>query len=581
MKDQELQNILQLYKLAWPKAIGFWSKYTKIQEPQWCVSIAEEKKEALHDSFAMIRLTDHRIVISIRQIQALQLHEFALPILAHELGHHVYCPGDLNDHAKMLARVRLALDMQKNKAPYIANLYSDLLINYKLQRDFGLDIAGVYRKIKINNPDKLWILYMRIYEILFSLTTGSLSGKKDASVEADAQLGNRLIRNYGIDWLKGAGRFAALCLPYLLQAEDKKSMKAIAVWNDTRDAGKGSECPDGLVEFDPSEENDCRHPALDSLEDTNIDRRGLANNKKQAAENTGNQGQCREPFEYGEILRAMGITLSRDEMTTRYYKERAIPYLIPFPSIETPISSDPLPEGLDVWDISSPIEHINWFESIIRSPIVIPGYTTLEQVYGNTQGTAPEKQPIDLDIYIDCSGSMPDPSHSISYLALAGTIICLSALRTGAKVQATLWSGKKQFQTTGGFIRDETEILKIVTGYIGGATAFPIHIMRDTYETRKASDRKVHILQISDDGITTMFDKDENNNSGRVIAENSLKTAGGGGTFVLNLWSSNWQQNQDLVTASKMGWEISVIQDWQDLVKFAKEFSKRKYGEKK
>ena len=574
-QDEKLQKILNSYQQAWPQAIALWSKYTKIQEPGWCISQADEKRESLQGSFAMIRLTDHKIIISIPKIRKLQLDDFALPILAHELGHHIYCPGDLNDHGQMLARVRFALDTQKNKAHYIANLYSDLLINYKLQRDFGLDIAGIYKKLQTPNPDKLWILYMRIYEILFSMTTGSLSGKKDPSVEADAQLGNRLIRNYGIDWLKGAGRFAALCLPYLLQAQDKQSMKTIAIWNDTRDAGQGADCPDGLVEFDPSEENDCRHPALDSSISSGEVEKEQDTTEVQSSKK---QGQCREPFEYGEILQAMGIKLAKYEITIKYYKERAIPYLIPFPSIETPLTNDPLPEGLDTWDISSPIERINWFESIIRSPIVIPGYTTLEQVYGNTQGTAPEKQPIDLDIYIDCSGSMPDPSHSTSYLALAGTIICLSALRTGAKIQATLWSGKKQFQTTNGFIRDETEILKIVTGYIGGATAFPIHILRDTYENRKANARKVHILQISDDGITTMFAKDEKNNSGKKIAEKALEIAGAGGTFVLNLWSPDWQHNAELVMANQMGWEIFVIREWEDLAQFAKEFSKRKYG---
>ena len=42
-------------------------------------------------------------------------------------------------------------------------------------------------------------------------------------------------------------------------------------------------------------------------------------------------------------------------------------------------------------------------------------------------------------------------ADAISYLALAGTILALSALRAGARVQATLWSGAGQFETTAGF----------------------------------------------------------------------------------------------------------------------------------
>ena len=60
--------------------------------------------------------------------------------------------------------------------------------------------------------------------------------------------------------------------------------------------------------------------------------------------------------------------------------------------------------------------------------------------------------------------------------------MALSALRAGARVQATLWSGAQQFETSGGFIRDEHRILEILTGYIGGSTAFPIHVLRETFD---------------------------------------------------------------------------------------------------
>ena len=43
-------------------------------------------------------------------------------------------------------------------------------------------------------------------------------------------------------------------------------------------------------------------------------------------------------------------------------------------------------------------------------------------------------QPLDLDLYVDCSGSMPNPQVNVSYLTLAGAIVALSALRAGARV---------------------------------------------------------------------------------------------------------------------------------------------------
>ena len=49
----------------------------------------------------------------------------------------------------------------------------------------------------------------------------------------------------------------------------------------------------------------------------------------------------------------------------------------------------------------------------------------------------------------------------------------LFAIWVGSRVQATLWSGARQFETTKGFVSDERRILQILTGYLGGGTAFP------------------------------------------------------------------------------------------------------------
>ena len=148
------------------------------------------------------------------------------------------------------------------------------------------------------------------------------------------------------------------------------------------------------------------------------------------------------------------------------------------------------------------------------------------------------------------------------------------------RVQATLWSGKNQFDTTGGFVNDERRVLQILTGYLGGGTAFPIHILRDTYAARKPSDRPAHILVISDDGVTTMFDKDERGASGWDVAATALAQARGGGTLVLNL-PKEIAADPDLVKAQTQGWEIHRVRTWEELVAFARAFSARSIRNRK
>jgi len=145
-------------------------------------------------------------------------------------------------------------------------------------------------------------------------------------------------------------------------------------------------------------------------------------------------------------------------------------------------------------------------------------------------------------------------------------------------VQATLWSGAHQVLKTEGFVRDEQKILTVLTGHLGGGTAYPIHVLRDTYAARRISDvqRPAHILVVSDDGVTTMFDKDERGRSGWEIAAESLAIAAGGGTFVLNL--PHKAEPSALTRARAEGWDIHRVSSWEDLVAFARDFSRRAYA---
>jgi hypothetical protein len=288
----------------------------------------------------------------------------------------------------------------------------------------------------------------------------------------------------------------------------------------------------------------------------------------------------------------MGLKLDNHEVAIRYYRERALPHLVPFPSRPLPTSSEPLPEGLEPWDYGFPLEAIDWLESVLISPHVVPGITTVQRSWGTMQAQLPKSEPLDLDLYVDSSGSMANPQRQLSYPALAGAIICLSALRAGARVQATLWSGAQQFHKTDGFVRDEHALLGVLTGYIGGATAFPIHVLRDTFDARPENARAAHLLVISDDGVSTAFDRDERGNSGWDVMRRALARARGGATFVLNL-VEDWEREHtghagfDSVygairkARSELGIDVVRVATWDELVGFARAFARKRYTEQR
>jgi len=586
----ELEHLREQWTRAWPDALAAWSRYLQLRPPKLCLTSAEAAKEGLDDSFAMIRLQDQSIIVDLQQVRESGLEEFPVEVLAHEIGHHVLAPATLSDHARMLARMRKALPTLEQHAPYVANLYTDLMINDRLQRSAGLRMAAVYRRLVVEKESgKTWRLYVRIYELLWSLQPGELGskGKLPDDMEGDAWLGARVIRHFARDRLEGSGRFAALMLPYLL--DDAAASKLQTVWHDTRNAGKGGQ-PAGLTEIESGEEAGAIHPSSDPDlaglgDDETKDNQSAADRPADVEKHAPARGQGRQPFEYGEILRASGVDLSDQEIAVRYYRERASPHLIRFPSRLAPHSTDPLPEGLEPWSIGDSLDAVDWLESVLISPKIVPGVTTVQRVWGTSEGHDPRPEPLDLDLYVDSSGSMPNPMRLVSFLTLAGAILCLSALRAGARVKVTLWSGKNQVTKTDGFVRDSQSVLEVLTGFYGGGTQFPIPELRETYRKRPAGSRPAHILVISDDGVSTMFDRDEQGNDGWTVADEALRKAGGGGTLLLNL-PENWEavaQKYEPLGAIKRArderhWDVYRVASWDELVTFARAFSRLKYG---
>jgi hypothetical protein len=545
---------------------------------------------------AAIRLNDQMVMVNLHQVRSLQIEDHALAILAHEIGHHVYVPGNLSDNARMFAAMKPVLFGLPTQAVHLAaNLYGDLMINDRLQRRANVDVAAVYRRLRDLSQEETsetWRVYTRTYEHLWLLPSGTLAPSPiSAEMNADALLIARLIRHYAARWLGGARRFACILYPYLQADEEKKAAQTFVCLGlcDCQNPG-GKEIPDGLSEIDPSElgEDESFDRELAGVgDDEDLDKKDAKGRRKKRAprkaDNTepGKEGkgrpgkQFREPFEYGELLKALGLDIRDHEITTRYYRERALPHLIPYPARRPGRAKEPLAEGYETWETDEDVDKLDLFGSILRSPELVPGVTTLQRVFGEVPGSDPAPVPLDLDIYVDCSGSMPNPATTVSYLALAGTILALSALRAGARVQATLWSGAGQFETTAGFIRDEKRILGVITGYIAGGTAFPLNVLRDTYANRRPSDPAAHIVVISDDGVDTILSKDEKGTPGADLCALALQSARGGGTMVLNLAApENWAAREQL---QQLGFRIHAVTDWEQLVAFARAFVRENY----
>jgi hypothetical protein len=211
----------------------------------------------------------------------------------------------------------------------------------------------------------------------------------------------------------------------------------------------------------------------------------------------------------------------------------------------------------------------------VRSPVVVPGVTTVQRTYGTSPGPEARREPVDLYVGIDCSGSMPNPRVLTSYPAIAGAIVSLSALRAGARAKIVLSGEPGKTHAMPAFSRDEREVLVTLTTYLGCGFGFGVKRLADTFDARTPHDPAVHVMIVSDQDLFNMLDDAKDGSLGWDVAKRALGTAHGGGTVVLNMPTGGVPEKVARLQAD--GWGVHFVSRWEDLVAFAREFSKRAY----
>ncbi|WP_066465688.1 hypothetical protein [Sanguibacter suarezii] len=571
----DLDAVRTLWSQTWPQALTAWGRFTRLRPPR-LLPEATGSQEPLRDSLAWFNLLDVEVSVNLETIIRAGVHEHALAILAHEIGHHILAPGDLLTAGRMAVRARLGLQERDMHSALVTNLWADMLINDRLQTRAHVDVAAVYRTLD-TSADPVMRLVLRACEILWSLPAGDLAGP-GPHPEAEALLISRLVRAYAADPVGGVGGFALVLRPFLPLAA------AVEVPWCAHHESIGTPVP-GLA-TDPTITRDPLHPALDPRV---MGSAVLAEAEDSAPVGTapaqGSGSSTLSPADYSAVLASLGVGTTPRAAAHAWYREHASQHLVPFPVRHDDAAPEDLLGGHDAWDVGDDLADVDWSATVLASPQVIPGMTTRRRHYEQEQGTQTEAVPVDLDIYLDSSGSMPDPVRTGAPIALAGAILALSALRVGARVQATTWSGQHQIAGTGGFTRDSEAVLAAIVAHFGGGTSFPLHLLERTHLSQTSTTsspgggrrRPCHIAVISDEGVVTMFTNGRSHlpasfDPGSTPAARAVRAAGGGGTLVLNV--------PDAARYRQMapGYDVYAVRTWDDMVGFARSFARTLWG---
>lgn len=534
------------------------------------------------------------ITVDPEMVAALGAADELESVFGHELGHHALAPSTRIDALKIrhqLARALAAagaLEVRDDDVSFLANLWTDLLVNTRLallqrRRDGGSAEPGIVRTSRIiyrpgfGTTRRVWWVYMRAYELLWNLPASTLCPveppapapieppkhanepplsslperfrEQEAALRAarreaeriaaelervvtthppvDADDVARIVRTFASDPVAGALRFGVIVAPYLIEEQKARPAQGQAEGGGLGTAdGAGAAPGDGrgycAADGAPATAEEIGRVLPDRRLHGAVPSRGDATAPGEQDADHGEGGHRRGDHAglgHGRgngqalgVARTLALYSGSDADTVlaAWYRAEAAPWVRPFTQRAPAQPAPELPGPLESWETGDDLADLDWSATLQAAPVVVPGITTRRRSYLDDEPT-PVETGIELDLYIDSSGSMGDP-RSGSPAVLAGTVLALSVLRGGGRVRVTSFSGPGQVAGSDGFTRDHVRVVTALADYFGGGTTFPLDLLAQRYDPLPlprrgggASDVRRHLVVLSDDGLVSMF----------------------------------------------------------------------------
>ena len=448
---------------VWPAAQTRWSRFVLMASPTLT--------EGLH-SVAQIHLGTREVSLDAPLILAKGLTGSLEAILAHEVGHHVRFPGTLCVHA----RLRL---MEKSLIPLedysLINLFTDLLINEALGGELREPLSAVYKAFHEDitwERDPAFMFYLSIYEELWGTEPGELMGpgwtrfvERYPSHRADAQLIAQNIFHLGPNIYTQFLYFVSVCARYIEPVRGDLPAGA-----DPYDCLYGEPGPEDWADalVPDAREREAVARAL---------REGWL--REQEGERlTGDEALARRIAS----LPGQGSDDASQvpEIVAAYYRREAERFLFKPPPVAS-LGEAVVPTTLEDWEPGDAVGEIDWMTTLsARGPLLGAAAPLKRLRIAEIEGyEVPFWQPR-IEIYLDVSGSMPDPRRSHNAMTLAAQILTLGAVRAGGWVRALLYSTNAVSYWQ--WCRSEIEISRFLMHYIGAGTSFPFHTLQSSVE---------------------------------------------------------------------------------------------------
>jgi hypothetical protein len=443
---------------AWPKAQALWSRFLLLSQP---IDKAEQA------SVAQIDLATRQVSLHHKRILDKGLTDCVEALLAHEVGHHVRYPGTLAVEARLRLLERSLVPIKDYS---LINLFTDLLINEIVGQTMREQLVRIYQAFTADivwERDPAFLFYLSIYEELWSLEPGMLLGPhRDAfesaytSYRADAQMLAQDLWTLGPNLFTQFLYFVSVVSRYIRPQQ-----------GDTPDGQDPYSCGRG----EPSADDWADALTPSAREQAAIER---ALREGWLKEEQGKRMKDAQALER-RIHGLPGVDSADEtlvpEVMAAYYRREAQRYLLRPPPVKM-LGEAVVPTTLDEWEPGDSLRDVDWLATLIERGPLYGAAQPLKRVrIAEIEGyDVPLWQPR-VEIYLDVSGSMPDPRRTRNAMTLAAQILNSGAIRAGGWARAVLYSGApvKYWE----WCRSEIELSRFLMHFIGGGTIFPFELL--------------------------------------------------------------------------------------------------------
>jgi hypothetical protein len=462
---------------AWEEALAVWDVSVSLSPPEPFRAEGRSGGKGRSrgkgdEPLAYIDLETRQVVVNFPLLEKLGAAGSLAAVLAHEVGHHVRFPHSLALAASLqLLEKRLVPGLRQS----LTNLFFDLLVNEHVGRTRADELCRVYQGFVRNAgpPIPLFCFYLAVYEELWGKPAGHLVPEASLAPVEEAYPGWRAEARLFVQTfysLPGVHlQFVYFCSRFGRYVPDPEKLEyVIPLGHDVPEPDE--DALDAAVRGFGAEETDA---ALREAEE-----RGLL-------DDTGLQDRAAsDPLESIDAIArhrpGHSAAAFKQALVSRHYKRLVDRHLIlPPPATAAPEPS--LPTVTEEWEWGDSPRSIDWTATLLARGPLGPVQPLRRDLEPEEPSPGARAFPA-VEIYLDTSGSMPDPSRALNAMTLAAQVLAASALRKQGVVRGIVYSSGKPLVSD--WMYDEERARLFLLHYAGGGTDFPFDVLKASARDR-------------------------------------------------------------------------------------------------